>query len=99
MPLKRKIVAIGLLIAMLLPGLTFMEFLELTTFHDDPSNAFILKADTDSFSVIDDDHIVAREIQSSLQNFAVWPQRTPVSGSAFRPVPQDLQALFSLWRT
>lgn len=99
MRLKRRIVAISLLVAMLLPGLTFLEFLELTTFHDDPSNAFILKVDADAFSVIDDSCIAAGEIQSSLRNFAVWPRRASLSSSTFRLVPQDLQALFSLWRT
>ncbi|HEX5424116.1 MAG TPA: hypothetical protein VFW94_11245 [Candidatus Acidoferrales bacterium] len=99
MRLERKIVAISLLVAMLLPGLTFLEFLELTTFHDDPSNAFILKGDADAFSVIDDGYIAAGEIQSSLRNCAVWPRRASLSSSTSRPLPQDLLALLSLWRT
>ncbi|MGH9734630.1 MAG: hypothetical protein ACRD8A_08590 [Candidatus Acidiferrales bacterium] len=100
--MRHKIVAIGLLIAMLLPCLTFLEFLELTTFHDDPSNAFILTADSGRSSRITIAHTSikpANEMQESTPIFTARRQQMSRSEFSSACAPQDLLALFSLRRT
>jgi len=99
MRVRHRIVAIGLLIATLLPCLTFLEFVELTTFHDDPSNAFILTSPSSRFSVIADRRIATNETENTPQVFAAGPRRTSLFEVSPARAPQDLLALFSLWRT
>lgn len=102
MRVRRKIVVFGVLIALLLPCLAFLEFLELTTFHDDPSNACILQADSGRSSVIANGHVAikaATQIQSFTPIFNSWHQKISPPEFTSTRAPQDFLALFSLRRT
>lgn len=97
---KHRIVLIGLLIGLLSPCLTFMEYPEFQGLHDDPSNAFILEADSARSSVILDFQVTKKnETGKCAPILANCPEPVAALDCSSIHQPEDLQALYSLRRT
>ncbi len=99
MRVRHRVLLIGLLIGLLFPCLTFIEYPEFYSFHNDPSNAFVLANVPAQPSVALCRNTTSADTTVRTAVPAICPETSATLESSLNGEAQDLLALYSLRRT